>query len=147
MTFVGVEYTSIRKLARDIGRMPVFLAAELRPQLRVAGNLVADQVKANAATFSTRIPGAVSVSSRLTATGGVYVRVSSKLAPHARPIEGSGGNLSFRHPVFPVGDDRGQWTWVSQPTHPFFFPAVKAKRPEAMALIANAVRSATRIRT
>jgi hypothetical protein len=36
--------------------------------------------------------------------------------------------------------------WVSQPTHPFLFPAVKQKRPQAVALIADAVRAATRIR-
>lgn len=138
---MAVEYTSVRRLARDFGRMPVFLQAELKPQLRLAGNLVADQAMVNAATFSRRIPGAISVSSRLTSTGGVYVRVSSKKAPHARPIEGTQGNTSFRHPVFGDSD-----VWVAQPTHPFLFPAVRQKRPEAMTLIASAVRTATRIR-
>jgi hypothetical protein len=136
---MAVEYTSIRLLARHIGQMPVFLRAELKAPLRKAGNLVADQARANAAVFSTRIPGAISVSARLTSTGGVYVRVSSIKAPHARPIEGTGGNTSFRHPVF--GGD----VWVDQPTHPFLFPAVKEKRPEAMLMIAAAVRTATRI--
>lgn len=137
---MAVEYTSIRLLARAFGRMPPFLQAELKPQLRLAGNVVADQAKANAAVFSKRIPPAISVSSRLTSTGGVYVRVSSIKAPHARPIEGSGGNTTFRHPVF------GTDTWVEQPTHPFLFPAVRQKRPEVMALVASAVRTATRIR-
>lgn len=135
-----IEYSGVRELARALGRMPAELRLELRPELRKAGQIVADQAKANA-SWSTRIPGAISVSTSTTSrTGGVAVRVDHIKAPHARPLEGVTGNGIFRHPVF-----GNRSNWVDQPTRPFLFPAVRAKQAEAKALIAEAVRSATQI--
>ena len=42
----------------------------------------------------------------------------------------------FRHPVFGEPD-----VWVSQPTQPFFFPAVRAGTPELQKRISEAVRA------
>lgn len=63
-------------------------------------------------------------------SAGVKVATNAKMAPHARPLEGRGGRSVNRHPVFgrstigPLreGQTRRQgWTYVNQPTKPFFF--------------------------
>lgn len=134
---MGVEFTSVRTLAHELGSMPADLKLELRPKLRAAGQLVGDEAKRNA-SFSKRIPGAITVRTLFSSrNGGVSVSVNRRKAPHARALEGTQRNTTFRHPVF--GGD----TWTSQPTRPFLFPAVKSKETQAKALIAEAVRSAT----
>ncbi len=135
---MGVEFTSIRLLAAHMGGIPKETAAELRPKLRAAAELVANQAKVNA-SYSSRIPGAIKVSTSLTSrNGGAGVRVDSRKAPHSRALEGTQDTASFRHPVF------GRDAWVDQPTRPFLFPARDAKLQEVKALVADAVRSAVR---
>jgi Bacteriophage HK97-gp10, putative tail-component len=144
---MGIEFNSVRMLARDLGRVPVELRAELRPKLLEAGEIVARRARANA-SWSTRIPDAIKVQAlfgRL--TGGAVVRVDRSKAPHARALEGlsvhrgtlrrTGG--TFRHPVF---GDRG--VWVDQPTRPYLLPAADAARGDVQDRVADAVRSATR---
>lgn len=134
------DTSSVAGLARDWGAVPVELRARLRPALLQAGQLIASKARATAAGFSERIPGAISVSTRFSSRGGVMVRVNSTKAPHARALEGTTRNNTFRHPVF----DRD--VWVDQPTQPFLFPAVRARRDQAKSVIALAVRQATRVR-
>lgn len=137
-----IEYESVSALATAFGRVPAEVAAALRPALLQAAQLVADQAKENA-SYSTRIPAAISVSSRVSTNGGALVRVDSAQAPEARVLElgnaGSRNAATFRHPVF------GTDTWVIQDTQPFLFPAVKQKKDEAVALIREAVISAARL--
>lgn len=141
---MAVHHESIRGLARAIGKMPAELRLELRPKLRKGGDIVAAEAKANAGAWSSRIPGAISVSSNLSASrGGVVVRVSSKRAPHARPYEGlakGGTRDSFRAPLF---GDREHW--YSHATRPFLMPALRAKRDAVKDVIREAVRTATRL--
>lgn len=136
---MGIDHHSITLLAAKLGQVPVELRRELRPQLRASAAHIVDDMK-NRASYSSRIPDAigmgVSFSSR---SGGITIRVNSKKAPHARVLErGNDGSRSgsFRHPVFGDMDD-----WVSQPTRPFFFPAIKAGRPELQKRISAAVRA------
>lgn len=139
MVGTRIDFTSVRQLAIAFGKMPPELRLELRPKLRAAGQIIANQAKANA-SWSSRIPGAITVTTSLTSrTGGVGIRVNSTKAPHARPLEGITGNGVFRHPVY------GQDVWVNQDTRPFLAPAVKAKEAEARSLISQAVHSATQL--
>jgi hypothetical protein len=132
---MAIEYTSVRALAERFGTLPVEMRAQLRPRLKAAGGLIAAGAKSNA-SWSTRIPGAVSVSASFTSrTGGASVKVSAAKAPHARAYEGIEGNATFRHPVF------GGSTWVDEDTRPFLVPAVNAKRAAVMADIEAAVKS------
>jgi len=132
---MGIEYTSVRALAEAFGTLPAEMRAELRPRLKAAGGLVAAAARSNA-SWSSRIPGAIRVSTSFTSrTGGVSVRVDSQKAPHARAYEGIAGNATFRHPVY--GGD----TWVEQETRPFLAPAVNAKRAVVMAEIEAAVKA------
>lgn len=133
---MAVEYGSVRMLARQFGAVPQELRSELRPRLRAAGEMVRSQIKSNAG-FSSRIPGAVRMTTAFgSKTGGVRIWVDSKKAPHARPLENLGAAGSFRHPVFGNTD-----VWVSQPAHPFFFPAVKSSGGKVRSLVEDAVRA------
>jgi hypothetical protein len=133
---MGIEYASVRMLAREFGQVPQELRAELRPKLRQAGEQVRSQIRSNAG-FSSRIPGAVRMTTAFgSKTGGVRIWVDAKKAPHARPLENLGQAGSFRHPVFGNRD-----VWVSQPAHPFFFPAVKSSGGKVRSLVEDAVRA------
>lgn len=116
------------------------LAAALRKGLRNAADPIKRQVQANAA-WSSRIPAAVAVGTAFSKKRtGVFLRVSSKKAPHARPFENDGSGGTFRHPVF------GSGTWVSQVARPFFFAETAQHMPEveraALAAVDDAARQA-----
>lgn len=132
----AVECSSIRVLARDFGSVPAELRAELRPRMRMAGEHLKTAIQ-SAASWSTRIPGAVRMSTAFgSKTGGVRISVSAARAPHARILEHQGVEGFFRHPVFGDRD-----IWVSQAAHPFFFRTVKAGREQVVSLVADAVRA------
>lgn len=137
-----IEYLGIRSLAARFGTVPATLRSELRPRLRAAGQHILDDMKQRA-SYSSRIPGATFMSVSFSARGGgVKFRVNAKKAPHARVLER--GNLGgraalFRHPVFGDMDN-----WVTQPTRPFFFPAVSAGRGQVRKNISDAVRASLR---
>src|SRR5690554_3410860 len=104
----------------------------MRPALQKAAKPIVDDAKRRAGMWSTRIPGAISLSVR---KNGVMIRVSGKKAPHARPYEGMVGNRKkFRHPVF--GDED---KWVDQRTRPFLIPAVNAHRREVTAEVVRTI--------
>lgn len=137
-----LEYASVTRFAKALGKVPLELRRELRPQLRAAGQHILDDMKRRA-SYSTRIPGATRMTVSFSARGGgIRFRVMASRAPHARVLER--GNLggraaTFRHPVFGDPD-----VWVSQATRPFFFPAVAAGRPELNKGISNAVKASLR---
>lgn len=128
----------IEHLIRDLGKIPKELKRELRPGLRAAGRVVADDAKVRA-SWSNRIPGATRVS--VTFSGkrpGVSVVVNKQKAPDARPFEHGGRDGTFRHPVF------GRDVWVSQKARPFLAPALTAKGDEAAGQITDVVDRVTR---
>lgn len=113
---------------------------ELRRGLRVVGKSTEADAKANA-SWSTRIPGAItlriSTSSRV---GGLFLRVNSQKAPHARPFEGlSSRTQYFRHPVFGNPD-----VWVAQKERRFLLPAVEKNRAQLRSAALDAVAAAGR---
>ena len=134
-----VDHYPITRLARELGNVPLALRRELRPQLRAAAVHIVDDMK-DRASYSTRIPNAIGMSVSFSAKrGGITIKVNSKKAPHARVLErGNDGSRSntFRHPLF--GNTE---VWVDQNTRPFFFPAIKAGRPELRKRISEAVRA------
>jgi len=132
------------RLAADLGRIPDELTKTLRPALLRVGETVRADA-ASRASWSTRIPGAMSVRPSVTARGGasVTIRVSAAKAPHARPFENAGQPGSFRHPVHADGP-RSSWTWVAQDAHPFLFPAARAHREQTVKAIGDAAEDAAR---
>lgn len=137
---MGLEYASIKMLARELGQVPIELRRELRPRIRAGSDEIVRDMRARA-SYSSRIPGAIrSTVSFASRSGGVTIRVDARRAPHARPLEGASTRGStFRHPVFGNRD-----VWVSQATRPFFFPAVKAGQAQLRRHISEAVRASLR---
>jgi hypothetical protein len=139
---MSIEYGAVKVLAIKLERMPLTLRTRLRPVMKAAATSVADQAKSNAA-FSSRIPAAISVRSRIGSdlTGvGATVVVSGAKAPEAVLLEygnlNSRSTTTFRHPVY--GGD----TWVTQDMHPYLYPALASKRKAIEAAVAAAVESA-----
>jgi len=157
-------HVDMGELAREIKLVDKQFAKAIKVRLNAAvseaGKQVVDAVKAEAswstgtprprnkgkggkkgrASGRTSIPKATSMVVAFTAqTAIARVKVDSRKAPHARPLEfgsknGSGMN---RHPVFHGIYESG--AWVNQPVRPFFFAAVKAKTPEIEAKIRSAI--------
>lgn len=124
-------------LARDLNRIPASLQTQVRSRLARIGAKALERAQHNAA-WSTRIPGAITVTPSTTVgRAGFQLRVSSEV-PYARAYEGIAGNSSFRHPVY--GHD---W-WVPQNTRPYALPAVLAEQDDARDAIAAAVDDAAR---
>lgn len=136
---MAVDHVGITTLAKELGQVPAELRRHLRPQLRAGGQHIVSDMKARA-SYSSRIPGAISMTVSFAARGGgVRFRVNARRAPHARVLErGNDGSRSssFRHPVYGDRD-----AWVSQPTRPFFFPAARAGREQLKRNITDAVKA------
>jgi hypothetical protein len=139
---MGVEYTSVRDFARGLGKIPAETRKELRPALRAGGQHIVDEMRSRA-SYSSRIPGAIRMTVSFAAKGGgIRFKVLASRAPHARVLERGnfGGRASsFRHPVFGDRD-----AWVTQPTRPFFFPALRDSRGPLRNHIQQAVAAAQR---
>lgn len=135
----------ILKLVADFRKIPPDLKRELRPALRKAAQPVLAEARARA-SWSTRIPGATSIGTGLTARRvGVSIRVSARKAPHARPYEHGGRQGTFRHPVFPDPTrTRGEWNWVAQRARPFLRPALWSKADEVAGELDGLVPSIAR---
>lgn len=128
----------VEEFVKMFGKIPKELKRELRPGLRAAGRVVADDAKLRAA-WSTKIPRAIRVS--VTFVGkrqGVSIVVNRKKAPNARPIEHGGRAGTFRHPVYASGP-RENWTWRPQRARPFLAPALQAKGDDAAKQIKQVV--------
>ena len=135
---VRMDYHGLRPMVRELGAMAPVVRKELRRGFRAAGESAGRRAKAKA-SWSTRIPGAIVVRPLTGAnSAGVFLRVNSARAPHARPYEGMGGARTFRHPVF------GQDVWVAEATRPYLRPAVQESRGDAEKAAIDAVHAAAR---
>ncbi|MEV0149106.1 MULTISPECIES: HK97 gp10 family phage protein [unclassified Nonomuraea] len=129
----------LRKLIRDVGKLPDAIRRELRPALRLAGQKALIKARADA-SWSTRIPGAIRLSVSFSRRRpGVALVVNKARAPHARAYENLGTPGAFRHPVF--GNRR---RWVRQQARPFLFPAARASMAQIDTDIGVAVEAAAR---
>lgn len=137
----------VEKLLAAFGTADRKTKANLRKRIREVANPIAADARAQAGTWSTRIPGAIRVSTSFSSRrAGVNIRVSSKKAPHARPFENVSKTGFFRHPVFPDSkrETRDEWTWVSQDARPFLVPAVQQNVDRVRAATRQAVIDAAR---
>lgn len=138
----GTGSVEIQRLARDLHRMGPAGQRALKRRFRGVAQPLLAAARANA-SWSTRIPGAISVRSVASASSvriGVQLRSSAKKAPHARPYEGLGQGGVFRHPVFGRRDAK----WVEQKTRPFLYPAVREKGDDAGRALLDAYEDAAR---
>lgn len=135
--YVGGEGAAgIRVLAQHIARVPKEFQAALRPKIRAAGMVVLREAAMNA-SWSTRIPGAMSVRTTFKdGMPGVSIVVNVKKAPHARALEGIVSD-HFRHPVF--GNENH---WVEQSARPYLLPAARASYSVLAGAISDAVDEA-----
>jgi hypothetical protein len=129
----------LRRLVRDLGKLPAEVRKELRPALRKAGTRARTRAQANA-KWSRRIPRAIRLQvSFAKRRPGAALSVNKQRAPHARVLENLGKPGSFRHPLF--GDRK---RWVVQRARPFFFPAAAAEWQHIDRDVAAAVDAAAR---
>lgn len=134
------------RIAADMRALPEATRRAVRPRLRAAGGLVVNKAKINAA-WSTRIPGTVRMQTSFRqGREGVVVIAGGRSTPHARPFEGFSGYAKFRHPVFADRERHTSkgWTWVTQPTRPFLFPAAKETEAETTSQVRAALDDAAK---
>lgn len=97
---------------------------ELRRGIKAAAKPMVDGVK-SAASFSSRIPGAVRTKASFAAKGAtVTITADPKAAPEAAPLNNGDRGGTFRHPVYGNTDN-----WVSQTAHPFFVTGARSGQP------------------
>ncbi|WP_405149435.1 HK97 gp10 family phage protein [Sphaerisporangium sp. NBC_01403] len=131
---VGDPAEEIRKLAKDLGKIPAELRKELRPELKKAAEPIATDARGRA-SWSARIPRAIAVSMHLNKRDpGVSIRVRASMAPHGRAYEGITGASHFVHPVHGHRDRT-----VSEETRPYVAPAVDAATDEVVDAVAQTV--------
>ncbi len=129
----GIDTTEVKALMRQLQGLPNDARRAVRGMLRPLGQDMLREAIWNAAAFSRRIPGALSMQIRLAGNRpGVVIRASLAKAPHSRVYEGLQEDV-FRHPVF--GHDR----WVDQDARPYLQPAVRALLPRAHADVTAAL--------
>ena len=129
---------AIRQLAKQIDGIPKELRKELRPALRAAAEPVIQDARGRA-SWSTRIPRAISMSVRFSRDPGVLIRVRRSVAPHGRAYEGITGASDFVHPVFGHRDRE-----VAEGTRPYLEPAVRAAADTVLAKAAGVVEQVAR---
>lgn len=146
----------IRKLIKDLGKIPQELRTALRPALKAASEPIAADARGRA-SWSRHIPSAITLSVRLSKRSpGVSIRVRQTRAPAGRAYEGITGAIDFRHPVFAR---RNQWSrrpgrrlvarinqtrWVVQKTRPYLAPAAEAGTDEVLIAAAQTVDQVAR---
>lgn len=124
----------IRKLIAELGKIPQELRTALRPELKRVADVIATDARGRA-SWSTRIPGAITTSIRFGARDpGASIRGRAARAPHERPLEGITGNATFRHPVHGHRD-----RWVVQATRPHLVPAAEAHMDDVLSAAAETV--------
>lgn len=129
---------AIRKLAKELDGIPKELRQQLRPALRAAAEPVVQDARGRA-SWSTRIPRAISMSVRFSRDPGVIIRVRGSVAPHGRAFEGITGASDFIHPVFGHRDRE-----VAESTRPYLEPAVRAAADTVLAKAVEAVDQVAR---
>lgn len=132
--------SQLRRLGAELRAVDPEVYKRSRSAIREVARDVAADAK-NKASWSTRIPETVRVSSQSLNTA--VVRAGGPKAPHARPYEHAGRHGNFRHPVHgsPM-KTRSEWAWVTESARPFLHPAALEKLPELVARLGAAVVSA-----
>jgi hypothetical protein len=134
---MSVDRAQLQILIRDLGAIPPAVRRTLRPAVLEASQPILARMRAHA-SWSSRIPSAISVRPSTTAAG-VEFRVSAARAPHARPYEsGSLRNPGMvRHPVY-----GNREVWAQTPIRPFFYRSVAEGADELVDHLGDAVMRA-----
>lgn len=136
MSQVVIGTVGTLRLAEALREVPSDVRGELQKEMRGVGAQVLGTARANA-SWSSRIPRALTLRTTFGRTAGVQIVARSAVAPHARVLEGITGNSTFRHPVF--GDT--DW-WVTQATRPYLVDAVLGHRDEVVRAAEAAIEAA-----
>ncbi|GLY81839.1 HK97 gp10 family phage protein [Actinoallomurus iriomotensis] len=131
---MSVDRRELQQLIRDLEQVPPAIRREFRSGGMLRAARPALQEVRHRASWSTRIPGATTMSLATGSRAGVRIRVSAARAPHARPYEHGGSPGTFRHPVY--GNRRN---WQPQAARPFLRPGVEAARPQVAEAMADVV--------
>ncbi len=121
---VTVEFDgqALSRLFKDLRGIDNDLGIELRRTVKQSGSQIAESVRRNAAAASVRtdrLPRSIKTGSTFRRrTAGFTVRADRRIAPHARPLENTGGQGFFRHPVY-----GNRQVWRYQAAQPFFLRA------------------------
>lgn len=125
------------QIARDMRALPEETRKALRPKLRSAGQVIAQDAKGRS-SWSSRIPGSIKVTTSFRENReNVKVTAGSNAAPHARAYEDVTGPDDFPHPVYGHRD-----RFVTAAARPFLLPAAEAHEGEATDLVLAALSDA-----
>lgn len=134
------------QLQRDLARMTVAQRRGLRTALTRIGQAALSDARSRAGAWSSRIPSAITGKPTIDmgrGRVGYELRVDvSEEVPHGRVFEGisqQGSTTYFRHPVFGNTEN-----WVSQPTRPYLWPAVRGRADDIYRAAGQAVEDAAR---
>lgn len=134
------------QLQRDLAGMSRVQRRQLRAEFARVGQAAVSDARSRAGAWSRRIPSAITGKPITDATRGrvgFELRVDvSESVPHARVFEGisqQGSSSYFRHPVFGNAE-----VWVSQPTRPYLWPAVRGRAADLRRGVEKAVDDAAR---
>jgi len=124
----------------------------IQVHLKELGELLEDRAKMEARQYSSSIPHTITHKVRGTSVSliaGVKKAEqergrgakSGHKGYHAAAFE-SAKRGSFRHPVWPQGDDRSKWHWTkrNQQGHPFLGPTIARSRPDIAAAIEESIK-------
>ena len=131
---MSVQRQELQSLIRDLGAVPPAVNRALRAGGMVRAGQPALQEVRRRAGWSSRIPGATTLSPSTGSRPGVRIRTSAAKAPHARPYEHDGSPGVFRHPVY--GNRRN---WVPEEARPFFYSGVAAAADQVAEAVAEIV--------
>lgn len=139
---------AMKALAKALESLNPATDKAVRQRMSKAGDIIADQARANA-SWSHKIPRTI----RSTVFRGTSVRVTAgyKSVPIARWYELGRTNASaiWRHPVFPsskwalkgIGEARKHWHWATQrdPKRPYLKPALEQSKEQVAKVLLNAI--------
>jgi hypothetical protein len=130
---ITIDGSEVIAFSLQLRGVPTELRPELRRNIIDAAEVIAAAARSNA-SWSSRIPDAISTRVRFGTGSAVQIVVNSAKAPHARPFEGIGQRTgTFRHPVF------GRDVWVEQQQRPFLVPAVRQHEDAAVRGVQSAI--------
>ncbi len=120
----GIDLREFKRLTRDLKAFKP--DKQVKKTLKVAGELIAADARANVSPYSTTVPGSIKVRLRKTSisiiAGGANVPMAGLLELGNR--KGGAKKGKFRHPVF---GDRSNW--VDQQMHPYLLKATLKNIP------------------
>lgn len=138
---ISVDLVNSRQVADALASIsPKMRRGTTAAIVREGAPIVLD-AKSNA-EWSSRIPGAIKMTTKYGGRfPGIYVRVDSAAAPHARGYEDVTGRGEVRHPVFGVWRENVKYA----KSRPFIAPAIRSGAPRVRAGIEQAISDALRV--